>query len=163
MRTLDLTPLFRSSVGFDALDKMLDTAFREQTQSSYPPYNIVKTADDTYRVEVAVAGFGEADIDVTQHQNMLIVRGQASRREESDVEYLHRGIAQRAFEHKFQLADHVEVQRARLQNGMLVIELVRHVPEAMQPRKISIGNGQANGHAVKTGGNVIEETVSREA
>jgi molecular chaperone IbpA len=154
MRTLDLTPLFRSSVGFDALDKMLDTAFREQAQSSYPPYNIVKTAEDGYRVEIAVAGFGESDIDVTQHQNVLIVRGQAAKRDEQNVEYLHRGIAQRAFEHKFQLADHVEVQRARLENGMLVVELVRHVPEAMQPRKIAITNGHANGH----GGRVIEET-----
>jgi molecular chaperone IbpA len=155
MRTLDLTPLFRSSVGFDALDKMLDTAFREQAQVSYPPYNIVKTAEDAYRVEIAVAGFGESDIDVTQHQNVLIVRGQAANRDEQNVEYLHRGIAQRAFEHKFQLADHVEVQRARLEHGMLVIELVRRVPEAMQPKKIAITNGHANGGV---GGPVIEET-----
>lgn len=155
MRTLDLTPLFRSSVGFDALDKMLDTAFREQAQSSYPPYNIVKTAEDAYRVEIAVAGFGESDIDVTQHQNVLIVRGQAANRDEQSIEYLHRGIAQRAFEHKFQLADHVEVQRAKLEHGMLVIELVRHVPEAMQPKKIAITNGHANGGA---GGSVIEES-----
>jgi molecular chaperone IbpA len=157
MRTLDLTPLFRSSVGFDALDKMLDTAFREQAQSSYPPYNIVKTAEDAYRVEIAVAGFADSDIDVTQHQNVLIVRGQAAKRDEPDVEYLHRGIAQRAFEHKFQLADHVEVQRARLEHGMLVIELVRHVPEAMQPKKIAITNGHANGGA-DNAGPVIEET-----
>ena len=158
MRTLDLTPLFRSSVGFDALDKMLDTAFREQAQSTYPPYNIVKTAEDAYRVEIAVAGFAEGDIDVTQHQNVLIVRGQASRHDDADVEYLHRGIAQRAFEHKFQLADHVEVQRARLENGMLAIELVRHVPEAMQPRKISITNGHANGGGNGHTGPVLEET-----
>jgi len=162
MRTLDLTPLFRSSVGFDALDKMLDNAFREQAQSSYPPYNIVKTAEDAYRVEIAVAGFAENDIDVTQHQNVLIVRGQAAKRDDQNVEYLHRGIAQRAFEHKFQLADHVEVQRARLENGMLVIDLVRYVPEAMQPKKITItnghagGSGYANGHA--QGARVIEET-----
>jgi molecular chaperone IbpA len=158
MRTLDLTPLFRSSVGFDALDKMLDTAFREQAQSTYPPYNIVKTAEDAYRVEIAVAGFAEGDIDVTQHQNVLIVRGQASRRDDADVEYLHRGIAQRAFEHKFQLADHVEVQRARLENGMLAIDLVRHVPEAMQPRKISITNGHANGGGNGHTSPVLEET-----
>jgi molecular chaperone IbpA len=156
MRTLDLTPLFRSSVGFDALDKMLDTAFREQAQSSYPPYNIMKTAEDAYRVEIAVAGFAEGDIDVTQHQNVLIVRGQAAKRDEAGVEYLHRGIAQRAFEHKFQLADHVEVQRARLANGMLVVDLVRHVPEAMQPRRITITNGHANGRGQT--GPVIEET-----
>ncbi len=148
MRTLDLTPLFRSSVGFDALDKLLDTAFRENGQSSYPPYNIIKTAPDSYRVEVAVAGFSEAQIDVTQHQNVLLVRGQAEKKDAEGVEYLHRGIAQRAFEHRYQLADHVEVTGARLEHGMLVVDLVRRVPEAMQPRKISIANG-ANGKVIE--------------
>jgi molecular chaperone IbpA len=142
MRTLDLSPLFRSSVGFDALDKLLDATFRENAQPSYPPYNIVKTAADTYRIEIAVAGFADADLDVTQHQNMLVVRGQSQKRgDDSKMEYLHRGIAQRAFEHKFQLADHVQVSGARLDHGMLVIELVREVPEAMQPRKVAIANG----------------------
>ena len=141
MRTLDLSPLFRSSVGFDVLDKLLDSTFRENGQPSYPPYNIVKTAPDGYRVEIAAAGFGEGDVEVTQHQNVLIVRGQAVKKDDAGVEYLHRGIAQRAFEHKFQLADHVEVQGARLVHGMLVIELVRRVPQAMQPRKIAINTG----------------------
>ena len=157
MRTLDLTPLFRSTVGFDALDKMLDSAFRENAQTSYPPYNIVKTANDRYRVEIAVAGFADDDIEVTQHQNVLIVRGQAAKKDDEKVEYLHRGIAQRAFEHRFQLADHVDVTRAGLDHGMLVIDLVRHVPEAMQPRKIAIANGKANGHA---GGKVIDEQAA---
>lgn len=154
MRTLDLSPLFRSSVGFDALDKLFDAAFRENGQTSYPPYNIIKTAADRYRVEIAVAGFVEADIDVTQHQNVLVVRGQAAKRADDGVEYLHRGIAQRAFEHRYQLADHVEVTSARLDHGMLVVDLVRHVPEAMQPRKIAIGNGHTNG---ATGAKVITE------
>jgi molecular chaperone IbpA len=145
MRTLDLSPLFRSSVGFDALDKLIDGAFRENAQTSYPPYNIVKTAADRYRIEIAVAGFGEADLDITQHQNMLVVRGQAQKREDEKQEYLHRGIAQRAFEHKFQLADHVHVRGAGLDHGMLTIDLVREVPEAMQPRKVAITNGSANG------------------
>ncbi|MFW5680174.1 MAG: Hsp20 family protein [Pseudomonadota bacterium] len=149
MRTLDLSPLFRSSVGFDALDKLLDSAFRESAQTSYPPYNIVKSAGDRYRIEIAVAGFVEADLDITQHQNMLVVRGQAQKRDEDKQEYLHRGLAQRAFEHKFQLADHVHVDGARLDHGMLTIELVREVPEAMQPRKVSITNGATNGHGEK--------------
>ncbi len=142
MRTMDLSPLFRSSVGFDALDKLLDTAFRDNAQASYPPYNIVKTAPDQYRIEIAVAGFGEADLDITQHQNMLVVRGQAQKRDDEKVEYLHRGIAQRAFEHKFQLADHVQVRGASLDHGMLTVALVREVPEAMQPRKVAIGDRQ---------------------
>ena len=152
MRTMDLSPLFRSSVGFDALDKLLDTAFRENAQASYPPYNIVKAAADQYRIEIAVAGFGEGDLDITQHQSMRVVRGQAQKREDEKVEYLHRGIAQRAFEHKFQLADHVHVRGARLDHGMLTVELVREVPEAMQPRKVQIGNGQP----AKPAGKVID-------
>ncbi len=143
MRTLDLSPLFRSSVGYDALDKLFDSAFRDGGQASYPPYNILKTAPDSYRVEIAVAGFGEADVDVTQHQNVLIVRGQAGKRAEEGIEYLHRGIAQRAFEHRYQLADHVEVTSAKLEHGMLVIALVRNVPEAIQPRKSAVSNGKA--------------------
>ncbi|MEO1089276.1 MAG: Hsp20 family protein [Pseudomonadota bacterium] len=151
MRTLDLTPLFRSTVGFDALDKILDSAFRENAQASYPPYNIVKTDADSYRIEIAVAGFAEADLDVTQHQNVLLVRGQAAKKDEAKTEYLHRGIAQRAFEHKFQLADHVHVRGARSDHGMLVVELVREVPEAMQPRKIAI-NGHDRPTVIEAGG-----------
>jgi len=160
MRTLDLTPLFRSSVGFDVLDKMLDSAFRDNAQTSYPPYNIVKTGADSYRIEIAVAGFAEGDIDVTQHQNVLFVRGKAEKASDEGVEYLHRGIAQRAFEHRFQLADHVEVTEARLDHGMLVVALVRHVPEAMQPRKIAVANGKTNGQGAAGQGRVIEEQAA---
>ena len=139
MRTLDLSPLFRSTVGFDRLDKLFDAAFRDAAREvSYPPYNIAKTGENAYRVSMAVAGFGERELDITQHENVLIVKGQLQD-QEKEVQYLHRGIAQRAFEHRFQLADHVKVVGARLGNGLLDIELVREVPEAMKPRKIEVG------------------------
>ncbi len=141
MRSFDLSPLFRSSVGFDQLDKMFDTAFREAARdTSYPPYNIAKVSADTYRITMAVAGFAEGDLDIMVHDNVLIVKGQISR-PEKDVEYLHRGIAQRAFEHRFQLADHIKVTGADLKNGLLDIYLKREVPEQMKPRKVSIGGG----------------------
>ena len=143
MRNLDLTPLFRSTVGFDRLDKLFDAAFREAARDlSYPPYNIVKTGENAYRIAMAVAGFGEKDLELVTQENMLTVKGQIQE-PEKDVEYLHRGIAQRAFEHRFQLADHVKVVGAKLNNGLLEIELAREVPEAMKPRKIEIG-GQAS-------------------
>jgi molecular chaperone IbpA len=139
MRSFDLSPLFRSSVGFDQLDKMFDTAFREAARdTSYPPYNIAKLGAETYRITMAVAGFANGDLDITIHDNVLIVKGQISR-PEKDVEYLHRGIAQRAFEHRFQLADHIKVSGADLTNGLLDIHLKREVPEQMKPRKVSIG------------------------
>ena len=144
MRTLDLSPLFRSTVGFDRLDKLFDAAFRDAAREvSYPPYNIVKTGENAYRVSMAVAGFGEKELDITQHENVLIVKGQLQD-QEKEVQYLHRGIAQRAFEHRFQLADHVKVVGARLSNGLLDIELVREVPEAMKPRKIEVGAATAS-------------------
>ena len=139
MRNLDLSPLFRSTVGFDRLDKLFDAAFREAARDlSYPPYNIVKTGENAYRIAMAVAGFGEKDLELVTHENMLTVKGQIQE-PEKDVEYLHRGIAQRAFEHRFQLADHVKVTGARLNNGLLEVDLEREVPDAMKPRKIEIG------------------------
>jgi len=156
MRTLDLTPLFRSTVGFDQLDKLFDTAFREAARdSSYPPYNIVKIGQDHYRITMAVAGFAEGDIDITAQNNALIVKGRIQAAEK-DIEYLHRGIAQRAFEHRFQLAEHVEVTGADLQNGLLHVHLRREVPEAMKPRKIAIGQN-ANGAARRTIEGVTEQ------
>lgn len=142
MRTLDLSPLLRSSVGFDQLDKMFDNAFREAArESSYPPYNIVKIGSDRYRITMAVAGFGENDIDITVHNNVLTVKGR-SEKSNGEVEYLHRGIAQRSFEHRFQLADHVEVVDADLNRGLLDINLERRLPEAMKPRSIEIGRSR---------------------
>ena len=143
MRTLDLSPLFRSTVGFDQLDKLFDAAFRDAGRDmSYPPYNIVKAGPDSYRITMAVAGFAGEDIDITTHGNQLVVKGIA-KAGDKDVEYLHRGIAQRAFEHRFQLADHVKVVGADLDNGLLDIQLVREVPEAMKPRKIAVGGNVA--------------------
>lgn len=141
MRTLDLSPLFRSTVGFDQLDKLFDAAFRDAGRDlSYPPYNILKTGQDSYRITMAVAGFAGEDIDITAHGNQLVVKGTAKAGDkDKDGEYLHRGIAQRAFEHRFQLADHVQVVGADLSNGLLDIQLVREVPEAMKPRKIAVG------------------------
>ena len=139
MRDLDLTPLFRSSVGFDRLDKLFEAAFRDASRDvSYPPYNIARTGENDYRITMAVAGFGENDLDVTAHDNVLTVRGQI-KDAEKDVAYLHRGIAQRAFEHRFQLADHVRIVDAALDKGLLNIRLERVVPEEMKPRKIAIG------------------------
>ena len=143
MRNVDLTPLFRSTVGFDRLDKLFEAAFRDAGRDlSYPPYNIAKVGQDKYRITMAVAGFGERDIEITAHENMLLVKGQIQAPEEG-IEYLHRGIGQRPFEHRFQLADHVKVVGAKLQNGLLNVELVREVPEAMKPRKIELGGGQS--------------------
>jgi len=143
MRTynLDLTPLFRSTVGFDRMGRLLDTAFNSEAPS-YPPYNIEKIADDQYRITMAVAGFNKTDLDITQNNNALIVTGDQEK-DEVDSKYLHRGIATRAFERQFELADHVNVTNAGLENGLLVIELKREVPEELKPRKIAIGASSA--------------------
>ena len=141
MRSFDLTPLFRHSVGFDRLDELFETAFRNASQeNSYPPYNIVKTGEDTYRITLAVAGFGEEDLEIISKENLLTVRGKGA---ETDKEtaYLHRGIAKRAFEHRFQLADYVRVNGANLTNGLLDVDLVRELPERMKPQQIAIGTG----------------------
>ena len=158
MRAFDLSPLFRSSVGFDRFDKLFETAFGESAREvGYPPYNIVKLGKDDYRVTLAVAGFSQDDIDITVHDNQLIVRGQV-KNPEKDVEYLYRGIGQRAFEHRFQLADHVQVVDARLVNGLLDVSLRREVPEELKPRKIAISNGSG-----ATTPQVIEAEASKAA
>jgi molecular chaperone IbpA len=136
MRSYDLSPLFRSTVGFDRMSRLLDTAFQAEAPT-YPPYNIEKSGEDTYRITMAVAGFGEDDLEVTQKAGELLVKGKA-RSESEDVRYLHRGIAARAFERRFELADHVNVVDAGLVNGMLSIELRREIPEELKPRAIGI-------------------------
>lgn len=144
MRSFDLTPLFRHSVGFDRLDELFETAFRNAAQeNSYPPYNIAKTGEDTYRITLAVAGFGEDDLEIISKENLLTVRGKGPDKEAalSSKTYLHRGIAKRAFEHRFQLADYVRVNGANLNNGLLDIDLVRELPERMKPQQIAIGTG----------------------
>jgi molecular chaperone IbpA len=137
MRTYDLSPLFRSTIGFDRLGRLLETSLSTETVA-YPPYNIEKLGDNAYRITMAVAGFSADEIDMTVQDNSLTIHGKASAEPEG-VQYLHRGIAGRAFERQFQLADHVEVQGAKLENGLLHIELVRRIPESMKPRKIEIG------------------------
>ena len=136
MRNYDLSPLFRSTVGFDRLARLVDTATRAD-EPAYPPYNIEKLSEEAYRVTMAVAGFAQDEIDITVHENTLTVTGQA-KPEAAAKQHLHRGIARRAFERRFQLADHIKVNGAQLVNGLLDIELVRQVPEALKPRKIDI-------------------------
>ena len=140
MRTLDLTPLFRSTVGFDHLARLAEGVSRVDEQTfAYPPYNIEKLSDDAYRVTMAVAGFAESDLDIQVKGQTLTVTGNA-KKEEAPQAYLHRGIAGRSFERRFQLADHIKVANAALINGLLHIELVREVPEALKPRTVAIGS-----------------------
>ena len=134
MDRFDFSPLFRSTIGFDRLARLVDL---DSTAPTYPPYNIEKTGDDAYRLTMAVAGFSPEEIDLTVHENSLLVTGKA-KKEEENGRYLHRGIARRAFERRFSLADHIKVAGASLVNGMLHVDLVREVPEAMKPRKIAI-------------------------
>ncbi len=144
MRNYDLTPLLRATVGFDRMFNMLDTVTRlDQSAPSYPPYNIEKTGEDSYRIVMAVAGFGEADLKVTAQENSLVVTGRKDKAPEARERYLHRGIATRTFERRFDLADHIRVIGARIENGLLRIELVRELPEAMKPRNIAIETGAA--------------------
>lgn len=142
MRRYDLSPLFRSTVGFDHLARVLDNVSGEQAPG-YPPYNIEKTDEDSYRITMAVAGFGENDIDIKTQENKLVIAGRVEKSEDDESRaFLHRGIAERAFERTFSLADHVKVATAVLENGLLHVELVREVPEAMKPRTIAITNGK---------------------
>ena len=139
MRHVDFSPLYRSTVGFDRLFNLLDTMGQpEQSAPAYPPYNIERTGENSYRISMAVAGFGENDLEIEAKENTLLVKGNQKKAEESEGEMLFRGIASRNFERRFQLADHVEVRNAELENGLLHIELVREIPEAMKARKIEI-------------------------
>lgn len=143
MRHVDFSPLYRSTVGFDRLFSMLDTLASPEGTQSYPPYNIERTGENTYRITMAVAGFGENEIEIEAHRNQLTVKGQKSDEEASDTtEVLYRGIASRAFERRFQLADFVEVAGASLKNGLLHIDLKREIPEQMKPRKIEVTQAQ---------------------
>jgi len=144
MDRFDFSPLFRSTIGFDRLARLVDSATRvDSTALSYPPYNIEKTGEDAYRLTMAVAGFAQNELDITVHENTLIVTGKGQQEDESG-RYLHRGIARRAFERRFSLADHLKVTGASLDNGLLHVDLVREVPEAMKPRTIAISGAQPN-------------------
>lgn len=141
MNAFDLTPLFRTSVGFDRMSRLMDTARQlDDGATRYPPYNIAKVDENQYRITLAVAGFSEDELSIETHEQRLKVTGHKAELEDG-VEYLHRGIAGRAFERTFQLADHVRVTDANLVNGLLHIELERVVPEALKPRTVAIGSG----------------------
>ena len=140
MQTIDLTPLYRTMVGFDRMANMIDNATRLDGAQGYPPYNIEKTAEDAFGIELAVAGFSEEDLEIEIKDGLLTVAGKKLAPENGEErDFLHRGIAERNFIRRFQLADHVIVTGAELVNGLLKIELVRELPEALKPRKISIG------------------------
>jgi len=138
MRTFDLAPLYRSTVGFDRLFSMLDGF---DSAPGYPPYNIERTGENDYRISVAVAGFAENELTIESKENTLTIKGEKQVKEENIGEVLYQGIAARAFERAFQLADYVQVKGASLENGLLHVELVREIPEAKKPRQIAIGNG----------------------
>ncbi|MBL36934.1 MAG: heat-shock protein [Xanthomonadales bacterium] len=143
MTTFDLSPLYRTAIGFDRLADMLSNASRVDG-NGYPPYNIEARGEDQYRISMAVAGFSESELDIVTEQNTLTVSGQkAGDEQREDREFLYRGIATRSFERRFQLADHVRVVSAKLENGLLHIELQRELPEKMKPRRIEIGEGRS--------------------
>ena len=143
MNTIDLTPLYRSSIGFDRMGSLLDSALRSQKEGAgFPPYDIESTGEDRYSITLAVAGFEESELDIQVEHGVLSVRGKKGE-EEDGKSYLYRGIANRSFERKFNLADYIEVRGAELKNGLLIISLVKEVPEAMKPRKVAIGSSGA--------------------
>jgi len=147
MRTFDLAPLYRSTVGFDRLFSMLDGF---DAAPGYPPYNIERTDENDYRITVAVAGFGQNDLSIESKENTLTIKGEKQVKEEQTGEVLYQGIAARAFERVFQLADDVRVLGASIENGLLHVDLVREIPEAKKPRQIAIGNGKAKPTVVET-------------
>ena len=149
MRAVDFTPLLRSSIGFENLNRLVDFATRGEAEVSYPPYNIEKLGEDSYRISMAAAGFTQDELDITVHENALIVTGRArDEAAEKGREFLHRGIAKRAFERRFQLADTIKVTGASYADGLLNVELVREVPEHKKPRKVEIGTGTVRNPAV---------------
>jgi molecular chaperone IbpA len=140
MRTFDPTPFWRSTVGFDHLFEMLDQTGRLANDDNYPPYNIERTGDDKYRISLALAGFSPDDVNITAEQNVLTVEANKSQKQET--EYLYQGISARSFRRIFNLADHVEVRNASFEDGLLKIDLVRELPEAMKPRRIQINGAK---------------------
>ena len=146
MRTnLNFSPLFRSTIGFDRVFDLLENASRMQSFESWPPYDIVRASEDSYRITMAVAGFSEAELTISHEPNLLVVSG--NKPDEDAGDYLHRGISGRSFERRFELADHVKVTSANLANGLLTISLVRELPEEMKPRRIQIRTDEETGKA----------------
>jgi len=161
----DFAPFRRSSVGFDRLFDMLENSSFGATQENYPPFDLIKEGDNEYRIQLAVAGFKPEEVDITAQQNVLIVSGRKSdETEEKGSDFIYRGIANRSFERRFALADHIQVKGADLKDGLLSIDLVREIPEAMKPRKINIGGGEQRS-AIGSGDRnpASEQTVDAEA
>jgi|SRR5690554_544332 molecular chaperone IbpA len=151
MRNFDFTPLYRSAIGFDRMANLLDSISRsEQSQPGYPPYNIELVGEDQYRITMAVAGFNQSELKIEVNQNNLTISAD-KQADDSSRTYLHQGIAARSFERRFQLADHVQVRSAVFENGLLHIELVREIPEAMKPRTIPIDTGSVSSIENKAG------------
>ena len=147
MRTaFDFSPLYRSSIGFDRVFDLLENASRTSSVDNWPPYDIARTGEDAYRITMAVAGFDQEELGIVHEPNMLVVSGERTAQDDGD--YLHRGIAGRPFERRFELADHVKVTGASLLNGLLTIDLKREIPEEMKPRRIEIGGGEAGSRVV---------------
>ena len=139
MRTVDFSPLYRTIVGFDRLADMIDTAAKQEPAGGYPPYNIEQLGEHEYRIELAVAGFSEDDLDIELQENVLTIAGKRVQTEDAEARnFLHRGIAERSFERRFHLADNVEVRDAELKNGLLALRLEREIPEEKKPRQIAI-------------------------
>ena len=158
----DFAPYRRSTVGFDRLFDMLENSGGAQAQENYPPFDLIKLGDNDYRIELAVAGFKPGEIDITAQQNVLIVSGRKNEEnEEEGSDYIYRGIATRSFERRFALADHIQVKGADMKDGLLAIELVREIPEAMKPRKINIGD--ADRSAIGGDKPASKQTVDAEA
>ena len=145
MRTYDFSPLYRSAVGFDRLARQLESAARSSQENGWPPYNIETTGENAYRIEIAVAGFSPDELNIEARENQLTVTGKKAANDDASVQktYLHRGLAERDFERRFQLADYVVVKSADLSNGLLTIDLQRELPEALKPRRIEIATGKA--------------------
>jgi molecular chaperone IbpA len=147
MDGFDFSPLFRSTIGFDRLMRLAEGATRLDGGVSYPPYDIEVTGENAYRLTMAVAGFAQDDLDITVKEHELIVSGRSKK--DGEAQYLHHGLARRTFERRFELADHIKVSGAALENGLLHVELVREVPEAMKPRKVAIANGKTQTQAIE--------------
>ena len=143
MRTIDFTPLYRSAVGFDRMANLLESAARTGEAGGWPPYNLETTGENAYRIEIAVAGFKPDELNIEVKENLLTVTGRRTANDENERTFLHRGLAERDFERRFQLADYVVVTEAGLNNGLLTIELKRELPEALKPRRIEINAGPA--------------------
>lgn len=152
MTRFDLSPFLRSTVGFDRMTRLLEES-HSSGDTGYPPYNIIQQAENQYQIAMAVAGFSEDNLEITAKNNMLIVKGSKDTEDKAEEKtYLHQGIAARGFERHFQIADHIRIEEARLENGMLYIDLVRELPEKMKPRKISIETGKTGSKKALLGG-----------